>query len=314
MKTLTVVDPSLSTDNLGDEIIFEAVEAALLSVFPQAYIYRVPSHDVLTDRSYKFIDESDFTFLGGSNLLSSKIGSRSLWRLRWSDVFRLKAVAIGVGWNDYQRVAPWKARFKLRQVMRGDKLHSVRDQYTANHLASAGVPGVNTSCPTTWSLSEEHCRTIPQGRATDAVFTLTAWRPDMDADRAMVRCLKQQYRTVYFFPQMRSDLEYFDRLGVTDVVSIEPSVRAYDEILDDQDVDYVGTRLHAGIRALQRGRRTLIVSVDNRAIELGADIGLPLIARSAIPTDLSGLIETDRATRIRLPVEEIGRWRAQFGD
>ena len=41
----------------------------------------------------------------------------------------------------------------------------------------------------------------------------------------------------------------------------------------------VGTRLHAGIRALQKGNQALILSVDNRATEINKDINIPVISR-----------------------------------
>ena len=45
------------------------------------------------------------------------------------------------------------------------------------------------------------------------------------------------------------------------------------------EFDYVGTRLHAGILALNYRKRTLIIAVDNRAAEMKTDINLPVIAR-----------------------------------
>jgi hypothetical protein len=43
------------------------------------------------------------------------------------------------------------------------------------------------------------------------------------------------------------------------------------------DVDFVGARLHGGIRALQRGRRTLTIALDNRAREIAGDTGMPVV-------------------------------------
>ncbi len=51
----------------------------------------------------------------------------------------------------------------------------------------------------------------------------------------------------------------------------------YDEILEQADLDYVGTRLHAGIRALRKGR-------------------------------LHGTWKTE----IRMPWEAIETWKGQF--
>ena len=50
----------------------------------------------------------------------------------------------------------------------------------------------------------------------------------------------------------------------------------------DKELDYVGTRLHAGVRAMQKGRRSIILSIDNRAREMGKDYNLNVIERNDI--------------------------------
>ena len=77
-------------------------------------------------------------------------------------------------------------------------------------------------------------------------------------------------------------------------------------------MDYVGTRLHGGIHALNHGVRTILVSVDNRAAELGRDIHLPVLDRSRIAGELERRIREDFETRIRIPQEDIDRFRNQF--
>jgi polysaccharide pyruvyl transferase WcaK-like protein len=76
-------------------------------------------------------------------------------------------------------------------------------------------------------------------------------------------------------------------------------------------VDYIGTRLHGGIFALNHGRRGLILEVDNRAKEMGKDFGLPTVVR----TDLERIrawIDRSHPFQIRLDQAAIGRWRDQF--
>jgi hypothetical protein len=110
---------------------------------------------------------------------------------------------------------------------------------------------------------------------------------------------------------MRKDLHYLDAFGRTDVSIVNPTVEAYTRFLANEDVDFVGTRLHGGIRALQKGRRALILAVDNRAAEISKDTGLPVLPR----TDLAGIeewIEGGAETRLDLPQQAIEDWRAQF--
>jgi hypothetical protein len=313
MDTITVIDTSISTDNLGDEIIMDAVNEVVDELFPRAYVYRVPSHDRLSDRAHKFIAASRVTLIGGTNLLSSKIDGHTLWRLRWRDTRYLRnAVCLGVGWNDYMAGPTRLTRMLLRQVLSDEHAHSVRDSYTARHLATTGRRSQMTSCVTLWSLTPERCRTIPQAKAPDAVFTLTAWRPDPAADRAFIETLRRHYRRLFFFPQMRDDLAYLESFGFDGIRLIQPAVKAYTRFLDDEEVDVVGTRLHGGIRALQRGRRALVLGIDNRGTEIAKDTNLPVVPRDDAAA-IARWIEAPAPTDIRLPHAAISAWKEQFG-
>jgi polysaccharide pyruvyl transferase WcaK-like protein len=116
---------------------------------------------------------------------------------------------------------------------------------------------------------------------------------------------------VYLWIQTDSDHEYARSL-VSDLVYIHPSVAALDGILmSDLDLDYVGNRLHAGIRALQRGRRTIIIEIDNRAHEMGSDFGLPTVGRTDFER-LEQMIATPFETAVQLPDLSIARWKSQF--
>ena len=57
-----------------------------------------------------------------------------------------------------------------------------------------------------------------------------------------------------------------------------------------ENIDYVGTRLHAGIRALQHKKRTIIIGIDNRAIEKAKDFNLTVIDRKNIKNNGSSIL------------------------
>ncbi|TOG81065.1 capsular biosynthesis protein, partial [Vibrio parahaemolyticus] len=61
---------------------------------------------------------------------------------------------------------------------------------------------------------------------------------------------------------------------------IAPSLESFDEVLSSGNVDYIGTRLHGGVRALQKKVRTLILAIDNRAWEKKKDFNLPVVERN----------------------------------
>ncbi len=312
MQTITLIDTSLSSDNLGDEVIMDAVKNIVFSLFPDAYYYHVPSHELLSYRTRAFLKRSDYCFVGGSNLLSSQIGRNSQWRMRWLDTLALnRAICLGVGWNDYSRAANLPTRLLLRTMLDSSVVHSVRDTYTERRLSQIGIRCINTACPTMWNLTRPHCLGIPSRRAGAAVFTLTAWRPDPRADRELIDVLKKHYRRVHFFAQMREDYDYFRQFDCSGIDVVKPTLQGYTSLLADGDIDYVGTRLHGGIRALQMGRRTLVLGVDNRGVEIHRDTGLPMLPRAEL-TAVESWIEGEEITEVHLPWQAIEQWRDQF--
>jgi len=179
-------------------------------------------------------------------------------------------------------------------------------------LAKAGVANaVNTGCPTMWRLTPEHCADIPAAKGREVVATLNTYIPDRGSDGRLIDTLVRHYDRVHFWIQTQADYEYARSFGHP-LSYLNPSVSALDELLASTvSVDYVGNRLHAGIRALQHGRRTVIVEIDNRAFEMGRDFGLPTVSRNDFDT-LTGLIEDPLHTEIDLPTEAIARWKASL--
>ena len=69
--------------------------------------------------------------------------------------------------------------------------------------------------------------------------------------------------------------------------------------------------MHGGIRALQHGRRALIIAIDNRAREKHRDFNIPVLERDAM-VDLEAWIKGGQATDIHIPIAEIDRFLRQF--
>jgi hypothetical protein len=189
----------------------------------------------------------------------------------------------------------------------------VRDEYTARMLRSIGFENVvNTGCVTTWSLSEIHCASFPRQKGNVVLLTFTDYKPDRHADEQLYRTVRRHYDRVYFWLQGRRDWEYAREILDPDVEIVGGTLAALDRILNEvPNLDYVGTRLHAGIRAMQHGRRTLVIAVDNRAAEMGRDMNLPVVARGDMPAIERAVCE-ERATTAALPSGDIARWKAQF--
>jgi hypothetical protein len=182
-------------------------------------------------------------------------------------------------------------------------------------LANIGIKNaINTSCPTTWKLSPDHCAKVPTTKSDDVVTTITDYYASPTDDPAMLNLLLDSYKRVFIWLQGLNDyplLKRYDVLQNDKVVVIPPNLRHYENILDSENLDYIGTRLHGGIKALQRFKRTLILAVDNRALEIARDIKLNAVLRSDI-TAIKRFIFDEYKTELNIPLKAIHEWKSQF--
>lgn len=316
MKMIPILDTSISSPNLGDSIIMDAVLTELRSLIPRVFFMHFATHEPLSRHARRCISSVPFSIVGGTNLLSSAMNSYSQWKVSPFDSISINnAVLMGVGWWQYQEPPNLYTRILVRRLLHNSLMHSVRDNYTAVKLAASGINNVLvTGCPTLWGITEQMCREVPSCRGESVVITLTDYMRDIQADQFLIKAVSSQYKKVYFWPQGLEDISYLKSLTETlgDVVILPPSLKALDSLLDSKfSLDYVGTRLHAGIRALQYRRRTIIVAIDNRAAEMGSDFGLPIVHRSQINTILD-VITSTITTKLQLPWESIALWKSQF--
>lgn len=312
-RTITILDTSIASTNVGDEIIMEAVRNQLAAPLANDYVNRVASHETMSAKSRGMISKSDYAIAGGSNLLSSHVGIRSVWKLSPLDAtLGRKFVMMGVGWYHDQGPPDPYAAWMFKSIFSREKLHSVRDEYTKKKLTDLGFSNVvNTGCPTLWDLPYNVNERTPTAKAQNVVTTLNTYMKDRDADAALLRLLQEKYERVFAWVQTYADQDYLRSLFPA-IELIAPNLPAYDSLLMQKiDLDYVGNRLHAGIRALQKGRRTIIIEIDNRAREMGRDFQLPTIARNDFAA-LESMIDQPLQQKITLPRSEINRWLDQW--
>jgi polysaccharide pyruvyl transferase WcaK-like protein len=236
---------------------------------------------------------------------------RANWRLRLHDMLFLKnVVLLGVGWQQYQgRIDVFsKALFKC--ILSKKFTHSVRDEYTLNLMRNQVKNVIYTACPTLWGLNKDKCAAVPTTKSQTVIVSLTYYRPD-PADVALIRLLLSEYETVHFWCQQPRDADYLKSLALGVDIPIIENVEEYNGLLRAGNVDVIGTRLHGGIRALQFGCRALILTVDNRAIELGKTTNIPIVDRADIST-IRAWIGESPAVSITLPWDAIDAWKGQF--
>jgi polysaccharide pyruvyl transferase WcaK-like protein len=312
---ILVLDPSVLSGNTGDEIIQDSVYRELHDLFPEFKLIKGYTQDYPGPVLISNAKRSRFSVLAGTNLLSGNLADYKQWKIGWRHVGKYpNLLLMGVGWWQYQNKTTARTALLYKQLLCSNAPHSVRDSYTQSKLASIGVMNVfNTGCPTTWRLGEVQ-KPIPMRRGRHVVVTLTDYNKSPKEDKAMLQLCTELYDKVFLWPQGSGDLEYVRSLNPISCFYLGNSLRAYDQFLASQDdLDYVGTRLHAGIRALQFGKKTLIIGIDNRALEMGKDIGLPVCERRDLQ-DMHQKLLADSNFSLRIPIDEISKWRSKLID
>ncbi len=314
MKKIAVFDTSIASDNLGDGIIMDAVTKNLREMFPSDVFVQAPTHIAMNNDERNNIKDANIGFVGGTNLLCANWLLKAQWKVGLRDLFYVpNTVLMGVGWKFYQRPTEFITAIFLKKLLSKNYIHSVRDAYTEARLKTIGMKNViNTACPTMWGLTPEHCASIPTQRAPHVLTTVTAYRHDPELDKKWLEVLLASYDKIYLWPQMQGDAEYVQAMNFGKKIEIlEPTLKAYDNALATLNVDFLGTRLHGGIRALQHKRRTLIIEVDNRAVEIARDTGLPTVKRDDV-AGIKNWIESTTSIKLTLPWDNIKAWKAQF--
>lgn len=307
-------DTSAATANVGDEIIMESVRQELEQTVKSEFWVRLSTHDYMGSIGRRWVRNANICIVGGTNLLASQYWKFRQWKITPLDALFLrgKVVLMGVGWWQYQGRPDILTRLLYRIILSHEAgvFHSVRDKYTLNKLRSIGITNVlNTCCPTMWRLDEEHCHKIPTMRGKGVVMTLTDYNKNPDLDRVLFQELSTRYTEVIVWPQGSGDRDYMMALGLPNV--IDPGLVALDQVLSKPNIDYVGTRLHAGIRALRHGCRSLILAVDNRATEISKDTGLWVVPREDVPA-LVNALDAEKEIKIRLPFAIIQKWKSSI--
>lgn len=316
MKNTVLFNPAISSYNMGDHIISDSAKKQIMPFIKDDFIVEVSTHLPISRMYMRHQKEADHRFVLGSNLLRGKMNRFfRQWDVKLSQADLVKnSVLVGVGWWQYSDEPNAYTKQLYNRILSKEYIHSVRDEYTKTQLNKMGFTNVlNTSCATMWDLTEEHCHQIPEHKQDNVVFTLTDYNKDVYLDSIFVNQLIKNYDKVYYWVQGYGDLDYLDSLEIEKnrITIIPPSLEAFDSILRSENIEYIGTRLHGGIRALQHKKRSIIIGIDNRATEKKKDFNLNVLDRSEIG-DLKNIIPNNLQTKIKIPEKEIQEWKNQF--
>lgn len=325
MKQILLFDTAIATTNLGDEVILESVKVGLRPVLKNAMTFRLGTHVEnysifqMRDSNWKYhelCEKADYKFICGTNLFSDNLkGKYPQWMLKPFNVkLYTNSVLVGVGKiRDFSVINPYTKRL-YEKCLSKTFIHSVRDEDTKKAVEQLGYRAINTGCPTLWMFTPEKCALIPRKKSDNAIISVSGYTDQADPvqDQKMIDCVLQNYAKVYAWIQTVSDKQYLDSLSGTDNIECIYSLETYAEILDKGNIDYIGTRLHGGVFALQHNCRTIVVSIDRRAEGFHEDNNLPTIDRNDIHMKLDEMINSEWETEIKINTEAIENFVNQF--
>ena len=322
---IIVFDTAVGTSNRGDDIIVSSAEIYLRPLLEQSFVMRFGTHvknlgwaHCLTNSvKIKYAKEADYKFILGTNLLTSNaIRSMKQWPvLSLPDYLLYKnCILMGVGIKFKDTKLSLHTRLLYEKLLRKDIIHSVRDEQSKKLLSSiSGLQVLNTGCPTLWSLTPELCEKIPTFKGPNVIATVSGYKSQQDAikDQQMIAILEKNYEKIYLWVQTSEDEQYYKTLQHQKDVQRIYSFKQFKEVCQNGKVDYIGTRLHGGIYAMQCGVRTLIVEIDQRAEGFRLTNNINTIKRDKIQA-LEDVLHSQIKTEIRLKSAEIKEWLAQF--
>ncbi len=321
MKNIALADTSAATMNIGVDVIMECTRKELSGILENNIVCTFPTHTPMchsyqvgkTDYT-KWIEEADYKFISGTNLLKMNMLKRSpLWNVNIFNYRPLKdSILVGVGRAGQVKELNWYTKLLYKKLLSKNYIHSVRDEETKNILEDMGFRAINTGCITLWGLTNEFCAKINKTKQKNVVTSFNCKSPDIDKDNKVIRLLKDNYEKIYFWPQTIGDIEYFNKLSnIEGIEIISNSLNRFAYILENEEVDYVGARLHGGIFCMHHYIRTIILSVDYRSTDMQKTYNINCVPREDI-NEIEKMIQSELDTKVNVDQEKIDAWLSQF--
>lgn len=329
MEKIIIFDTAIATGNQGDDIIYNSTIDELRPITNSKYALRLGTHvmnyspiQIYRMKSknsaiVEFAKNSKYKFICGTNLLGGSLKRLvPQWQLNKSSrILYEDSVLVGVG-STKGNIAVDRYTEKIyKNTLSKNLIHSVRDDLTKEVLEKLGFKAINTGCPTLWGLTKEKSESIPVKKADKVIFTLSghAHLADPHKDRIILDTIMKNYTEAFAWIQTIKDEEYIDSLNKNNhTIRKIYSLSNYTEILSAEDVDYVGTRLHGGIHAMNHGKRSIIIIIDHRARGIYETNKINAIERSEVENNLEAYINSEFKTNVVIQEDEINMWKSQF--
>lgn len=326
MEKVAIFDTSYGTFNMGDFIIVECANQEIAPILKNKFVVRSSTHTPQghfyqfshKSGTVQFYKQCKYKFLLGTNIIKENMIKRCPdWNVNiFNYQFYKGTILVGAGLDgNFDKAKNLYTKKLYQKILNKDYYHSTRDEKTKKFLTNLGFKAINTGCPTMWFLTPDFCKQIPTQKAENVIFTLTDYRKDIIADRKLIDILQKNYKKLFYWCQGSRDDEYINEImgeKVKNIEFIEPDLKKYDEFLKSHEVDYVGTRLHGGIYAMRHKKRSIIIAVDNRSVDIKKTYNLPVVLRENIEKELDKKIKSNFKTDINLNMQNISDWKKQF--
>lgn len=322
MKKIVLFDTEQGTQNLGDYIIMEAIMKEMKYVLDGNFLTHFSTHTPIArfyqnfrnNMTSRACNSADYKFICGTNIIKySLLRICPDWNINYFNIKYYKnSICIGCGSDINAKKIDLYTKSMYRNIFSKDYIHSVRDERTKKLLEDLGLKAINTGCPTLWSFTPEFCEQISTSKSDNVIFTLTFYNKDREVDQKLINILNKNYKKVYFWVQGSEDLEYLQTLkGIENINIVNPNLESYEQVLENANVDYVGTRLHAGIYAMQHKVRSIILAIDNRARDMAKTYCINTLDKNNIE-EIENKINLNFETNININHNNIKKWKEQF--
>lgn len=265
-------------------------------------------------KAYALSDLANYKFVAGTNCLTDDLKKHPQWVInKFNKKLYKDCILVGVGRiSDYEMPTNYSQKI-YKDILSKNFKHSVRDEGTKMVLERMGLKAINTGCPTLWGFTPEKCAKIPKKKAKNAIISVSGYNEQRneEKDQQMIDIVNKNYDTVYAWIQTAVDEDYLMHFkGVKNIKCIY-SLNKFKETILLDNVDYIGTRLHGGIFAMQNECRSIIISIDERARGFHQTNNIPILERDKMD-ELENLINSEFETKIKINQEEINEFIKQF--
>lgn len=282
---ICLLDPSISSTNIGDDIIVDSCKKVLAEIFPDYQLISIPTQDVIGEMSRNLLKNSKANIILGTNILSSNLLKYRQLRWKIKDLIsKYSLITMGVGWWQYQKKIDLPSRIIYRRLLNRHSLLSTRDNYSKNMLERIGFSNViNTGCPSMWDIPL-NIKYYPNSFFEKCVLTFTDYNKSFKEDLVILKKAYSISKEVFFFPQSPTDLSYLKLLVKSTELPLPKIINATNlslkKFYEQENCCFIGTRLHAGLLAARFKIPCIIIAIDNRVKEIFDDCKLDYIERT----------------------------------